>query len=65
MLRYEFESLGASWNVRVDAFNLLDNQAAVQVDEVAELITFEPNRATGSHATTSPPLGAARFGVSF
>jgi len=66
MLRYEFESLGANWNVRVDAFNLLDNQAAVQVDEVAELITFEPNPSYRQPRYYQPPRSVRLgFGVSF
>jgi hypothetical protein len=42
MLRYELETLGANWSLRVDAFNLFDNDAVIQVKEYAEGNNFLP-----------------------
>ena len=36
MLNYDFQALGISWNVRLDAFNVLNNQNVVRVDVRAE-----------------------------
>jgi hypothetical protein len=43
MVRYGFRAAGVRWDLRVDAFNLLDNDGAVEVEEIAETGAGEPS----------------------
>jgi len=66
MLRYEFQALGAGCNVRVDVFNLFNNDAVNQVREYAEQRNLTPDpsyrMARFHQAPRSVRLG---LGVSF
>jgi len=37
MLRYDFQTLGIGWNVRLDAFNVFNEHSVLWVQEAAEL----------------------------
>jgi hypothetical protein len=66
MLGYDFRALGADWKLRLDAFNVFNNDTATEVNDVAELYTFEPNPSYLMAQNHQPPRSVRLgFGVSF
>jgi hypothetical protein len=65
-MRYDLRALGADWKLRLDAFNVFDNDTVTEVDERAELSNFQTNpsylMARHHQSPRSVRLG---FGVSF
>ena len=42
MLKYDFRVVGLDWNVRLDVFNLRNNQAVTEVNEYSEQESSSP-----------------------
>lgn len=65
-LRYDIRQLGALWFVRLDAFNVFNNDQVIEVDEEAEGTTFLPNpNYKGTTYYQSPRSVRFGFGANF
>jgi len=47
LVKYDFEAVGIDWSVRVDVFNLLDNDAVVEVGEYSGTDSGSPDLSFG------------------
>jgi outer membrane receptor protein involved in Fe transport len=66
MLKYDFTAGGANMNVRVDVFNLLDNDSVTYVEELSETDGGSVNPFYGQPDYYQAPLSVrVGFGVSF
>jgi len=65
-VKYDWQWLGAAWNVRVDAFNVTNNHSVEIVDDFAERMNAQPNPEYLLPRYFQPPRSVRLgFGVSF
>ena len=65
-LRYDFRPWGTNWFIRVDAFNVFNNDTVVEVDEEAQGDTYLPNpNYQGATYYQSPRSVRFGLGMSF